>query len=60
MVTSIWVILLMIKPKEKAFIYTWIIQNIKVSGKMICNMEMEWKYGQMDQNIKENILKVKK
>lgn len=44
---------------DLVYIYMLMEQNILDSGKMICKMGRVMKYGQMDQNMKVIILKVK-
>jgi hypothetical protein len=42
------------------YIFIKMVQNMKDNGKMIFNMDMELKAGQMDQNMKEIINMEKK
>ncbi len=49
----------MIKPMVKEFIIIMMAPNIWDNGKMIYNKVLEYKHGQMVQNMKENIYKAK-
>lgn len=49
----------MIKLTGMEFILTLTEQSMKVTGKMIFNMAMEKKFGQMDQSTKETIKRAK-
>ena len=47
----------MIRLMDLEFMFIKMVQNMKVNGKMIYNMDLARKYGLMDQNMKEIILK---
>lgn len=41
------------------YMFIWMVQDMKDIGKMICNMGMEKRYGQIIQNMKVNTMKEK-
>jgi hypothetical protein len=49
----------MIRLMDLEFMFIKMVQNMRVNGKMIYNMDLARKYGLMDQNMKEIIMKEK-